>query len=181
MTETLCGEGEEAMNRQDYDRAASFWTSREPELKRMEPGQLLAKMEEFLTSHNTCALATGSGSFVRCTPLEYEYFRGRMWILTEGGLKFAALRDNSRVSAAVYEPYTGFDSMKGIQITGTAQVAEPGSREFKEYQIHRKEKEGEGAMIPQGLYLLVIHPEKMEGVFGEFLELGYSARQTVEM
>ncbi len=169
------------MTRQDYDRAVSFWTSRESELKRMEPGQLLAKMEEFLISHNTCALATGSGTFVRCTPVEHEYFSGRMWILTEGGLKFAALRDNSRVSAAVYEPYTGFDSMKGIQITGTAQVAEPGSREFKEYQIHRKEKEGEGAMIPQGLYLLVIHPEKMEGVFGEFLELGYSARQTVEM
>ena len=36
-------------------------------------------------------------------------------------------------------------------------------------------------MIPQGLYLLVIHPEKMEGVFGEFLEMGYSARQVVEM
>ena len=104
-----------------------------------------------------------------------------MWVLTEGGLKFAALRDNSHVSAAVYEPYTGFDSMKGIQITGTAQVAEPGSGEFEEYQIHRKEKEGAGAMIPQGLYLLVIHPEKMEGVFGEFLEMGYSARQTVEM
>ena len=166
------------MNRQDYDRAASFWTSRESELKRMEPGQLLAKMEEFLTSHNTCALATGSGTFVRCTPVEYEYFSGRMWILTEGGLKFAALRDNSHVSAAVYESYTGFDSMKGIQITGTA---EPGSRELEEYQIHRKEKGGAGAMIPQGLYLLVIHPEKMEGVFGEFLEMGYSARQTVEM
>lgn len=174
-------EGEETMNRQEYNRAASFWTSRESELKRMEPERLLTKMEEFLTAHNTCALATGSGGFVRCTPVEYEYFSGRMWILTEGGLKFAALRDNSQVSVAVYEPYTGFDSMKGIQITGTAQVAEPGSGEFEEYQMHREEKRGAGAMIPTGLYLLVIHPVKMEGVFGEFLEMGYSARQTVEM
>lgn len=169
------------MNRQEYDRAAKFWISRESEIKQMEPKQLLSKIEEFLTSHNTCALATGSGSFVRCTPLEYEYFRGRLWIITEGGLKFAALRDNDRVSVAVYEPYTDFDSVKGIQITGTAQVAEPGNVEFEEYQAHRSEKGGSGAALPQGLYLLVIHPERIEGVFGEFLGMGYSARQKLTL
>lgn len=169
------------MNRQEYDRAAKFWISRESEIKQMEPKQLLSKIEEFLTSHNTCALATGCGNFVRCTPLEYEYFRGRLWIITEGGLKFAALRDNDRVSVAVYEPYTDFDSVKGIQITGTAQVAEPGNGEFEEYRAHRSEKGGSVAALPQGLYLLVIHPERIEGVFGEFLEMGYSARQKLTL
>ena len=71
--------------------------------------------------------------------------------------------------------------MKGIQITGTAQVAEPGSGEFEEYQAHRNEKGGSGAVLPQGLHLLVIHPERIESVFGEFLGMGYSARQKLTL
>lgn len=167
------------MERTDYIEASRYWSRREAELKRMPERELFKRMEGFLQTHNTCALATGSGTFVRCTPVEYEYFGGRLWIVTEGGLKFAALKDNKKVSIAVYEPYRDFDSIKGLQITGTAEVAEPGSGAFEEYGRHRA-KEGSGAPLPQGLYLLAVVPEKIEAVFGEFLELGYSARQSIE-
>ena len=29
-------------------------------------------LEEYIRANNTCALATGAGSYVRCTPIEYS-------------------------------------------------------------------------------------------------------------
>ena len=46
------------------------------------------EIEKFILNHNTCALATGSGSFIRCTPIEYQYYKNNFYIITEGGLKF---------------------------------------------------------------------------------------------
>lgn len=165
------------MNRTDYERAARFWIDREPELKRMPPMALLKRIEEFLKSHNTCALATGSGSFVRCTPVEYDYFDKALWILSEGGLKFAGLKDNENVSAAVYEPYRGFDSLEGLQITGIAQVAEPGDKAYEAYALHKGMDMERLEGLAANLYLIVVRISRMDYACGRLLEKGYSMRQ----
>lgn len=54
----------------------------------MPTDALKARIDDFLAAHNTLALATGCGNWVRCTPLEYLRVNGALYILTEGGLKF---------------------------------------------------------------------------------------------
>lgn len=42
-------------------------------------------IENYISDNNVCALATGTGDYVRCTPLEYSYHDGKFWIFSEGG------------------------------------------------------------------------------------------------
>ena len=98
----------------DYEKAESFWMDKEKDSVRMEEGELKKRIEAFLASHKTCALATGSGDFVRCTPIEYTYLDGSFYLFSEGGLKFRALKENKNVCLAVYDEYQGFGKTKGL-------------------------------------------------------------------
>ena len=60
--------------------------------KPMPDAMLAQEIEAFLQAHNTLALATGCGKWVRCTPLEYRCTDGRLYIVTEGGRR----RDHGR-------------------------------------------------------------------------------------
>ena len=97
----------------------------------MPTDALRARIDAFLEAHNTLALATGCGKWVRCTPLEYLRVDGRLYILTEGGLKFKGIWWNGAVSAAVYDSYTGMASLAGLQMTGTAVYIDPLSDEYR--------------------------------------------------
>jgi hypothetical protein len=52
----------------DYDQAAAVWINKDKESVHMEKADLKTKIDDFIKAHNTCALATASGDFVRCTP-----------------------------------------------------------------------------------------------------------------
>ena len=58
-------------------------------------------VEKYIQENNTCALATGSGDYVRCTPIEYSYHDGKFWMFSEGGEKFIGLEKNANVSLAI--------------------------------------------------------------------------------
>ena len=85
--------------------------------------QLKEAIEEFLNSHNTCTLSTSYKERVRSTPIEYNYNNGYIYLLSEGGEKFANLLLNNKVSLAVYEGYTGMNNLAGMQITGFQEAA----------------------------------------------------------
>ena len=51
----------------------------------------------FIQEHKVCALATGSGEYVRCTPIEYNFVDGAFYLFSEGGMKFKGLKDNKNV------------------------------------------------------------------------------------
>lgn len=69
---------------------------------------------------------------MRCTPIEYTYREGALYLLSEGGERFAHLMLNRQVSVAVYNKYTGMASLGGVQITGTAAIVDQGSTEYAE-------------------------------------------------
>ena len=97
----------------------------------MPADALKARIDAFLEAHNTLALATGCGKWVRCTPLEYLRVDGRLYILTEGGLKFKGIWWNGAISAAVFDSYAGMASLAGLQMTGTAVYIDPLSDEYR--------------------------------------------------
>jgi len=161
----------------DYEQAASYWEEKDSRSVKMERGALLAVMEEFIAAHNTCALATGCGTFVRCTPIEYSYLNGKFWMLSEGGLKFRALAGNSNVCLAIFDPYSGFGALGGMQVTGTAEMVEPWSGEYLQLLAFKKLSAENLKRLPHTLYLIRVTPERIDFLWSKFKKLGYDPRQ----
>ncbi|MDP4090321.1 MAG: pyridoxamine 5'-phosphate oxidase family protein [Bacillota bacterium] len=161
----------------DYKKAASYWIEKDEKAVRMERGVLLTQIEKFIMEHNTCALATGCGDFIRCTPLEYSYKDGSFWLLSEGGLKFRGLEANKNVCLAIYDGYTGFQQLSGMQITGTAKLVEPWTDEYMDLLAFKKLSAQNLKKLPVTLYLIKVIPACIDFLCSEFTKLGFDPRQ----
>lgn len=169
------------MTEDEFDEAESYWIRQEKDAQKMPEDELRKAAEAFLVSHNTCALATGAGDFVRATPLEYAWQDGAFWIFTEGGLKFHALRKNRNVSLAVFEPYQGFGKLASIQSTGTAEIVDP---ESDVWAAAAAAKGIKGEMLDRmrsRLHLLKIVPSHMDLLMSDFKDQGFNPRQSLDL
>ena len=166
------------MNHEDYEKAANYWKEKDKQNVRMPEEQLKKAVDDYILANNTCTLATGFGEFVRCTPIEYIYHDGTFWMFSEGGEKFHALEHNKNVRIAIYDKYECFGKLKGMQVTGKAQIVEPFSEEyvvaaeFKKIPIEALKK------LPQPMYLIRVVPVKVEFLNSDFKKEGYAGRQT---
>ncbi len=95
----------------DYEKAANYWKQQESCTAQANKEPVTSEVQKFISSHNTCALATGFGTQVRCTPIEYTYWDDCFWLLSEGGEKFRNLKENKNVSLAIFDSYTGFSGL----------------------------------------------------------------------
>lgn len=161
----------------DYKKAASYWIEKDEKTARMDRNELLVRIEKFITAHNTCAMATGSGDFVRCTPIEYNYKDGVFWMLSEGGLKFRGLEDNKNVSLAIYDSYTGFGQLGGMQITATAELVEPWTDEYLELLAFKNIPVENLKKLPVTMNLIKVTPSCIDFLCSEFKNLGLDPRQ----
>ena len=98
------------MTQKDFENAANYW--KQKERTEMPKEQLKEKIEAYIQANNTCALATGAGNFIRCTPLEYSYHDEKFWIFSEGGEKFIGLAKNENVCLAIFDKYEGFGKLR---------------------------------------------------------------------
>lgn len=48
----------------------------------MPEKELKKTVEEYISSNNTSAFATGTGDYVRCTPIEYSFHDDKFWSYT---------------------------------------------------------------------------------------------------
>jgi len=168
------------MDHMDYQKAASFWDEQAKSAAVMERRALEEETDAFLASRNTCALATGWGSFVRCTPLEYSWWKGRFWIFTEGGHKFTALAENKNVCLAVFDSYSGFGRLGGVQVTGRAELIEPWSEDYTAALAHKHIPASALRQSDHTMYLLCVTPVHMDILFSAFKAKGFSARQELD-
>jgi menaquinone-dependent protoporphyrinogen IX oxidase/uncharacterized protein YhbP (UPF0306 family) len=104
--------------------------TRDSLLQMMAEDELMPLVEAFLASHKTCTLATAFKRQVRATPLEYTYQNGNLYMISEGGVKFANLIQNDSVSVAINDEYRSMESLAGMQISGFAEMLDPGSKEY---------------------------------------------------
>jgi uncharacterized protein YhbP (UPF0306 family) len=163
----------------DYDAASNYWILKDKTAKKMEPTELMSRVEQFIKAHNTCALATGTDEFVRCTPIEYNYLNGAFYLFSEGGLKFKALRDNKKVCLAIYEPYSGFGTLKGMQVSGIAEIIELFSEEYDQLLAYKKIPKEALQKLPQPLNLIKIRPTVIDYLDSELKKEGYGSRQQI--
>lgn len=137
--------------------------------------------EQYIKSNNTCALATGSGEFVRVTPIEYTYHDGAFWMFSEGGEKFKALEKNKNVCLAIYDKYEGFGKLKGMQVTGTAEVVDYFSEEYIAAAVYKKIPIEALRKLPEPMNLIKVAPSKIEFLNSEFKKYGCASRQRVDV
>ena len=167
------------LSHEAYEQAANYWKEKDALSVKVNPDALKQAIEDYIRANNTCALATAAGDFVRCTPVEYVYHKTAFWIFSEGGEKFYALEKNKNVCLSIFDKYEGFGKLKGMQVTGTASVAEPFSEEYTELASVRKIPLEALKKMPHSMNLIKITPKKIEFVNSEFKKEGAGSRQVL--
>lgn len=166
------------MTHEEYVKAAEYWKNKEQE--KMPVETLKQAAETYISENNTCALATGIGDYVRCTPIEYSYHDGKFWMFSEGGEKFIGLEKNKNVCLAIYDKYNGFGSLHSLQVMGKAELIEPFSDVYKAHAEYRKIPISALEKLESPMNLICVTPEKIEVLCSDFKKDGYSSRQTLE-
>ena len=147
------------LTHEEYIQAADYWKQKDAQAVKMDRETLEKEVEAYIQENNTCALATGAGEFVRCTPVEYSYHDGAFWIFSEGGEKFAALEKNKNVCLAIFDKYQGFGNLKGMQVTGKAVMPKYFSEEYVRAADIRK--------IPVAVLKKLPHPMNLIKIISE--------------
>lgn len=146
----------------------------------MPKDELQRAVEKYIGENNTCALATGAGDFVRCTPIEYSYHDGKFRMFSEGGEKFIGLEKNVNVCLAIYDKYDGFGSLKSIQVMGRAELVEPFSDIYNAHAQIKKIPIEVLKKLESPMNLICVTPIRTDALFSEFKKNGYSSRHTLE-
>lgn len=122
MGRTTVSAREKAYDRQLED---DFVKRAKGRLAPLTKDRLKEEIKKFLRNHRICTLATCSGGMPRSTPVRYRSSDFTIYIFTEGGGKVQNILDNPNVSISLYGNYSGFESVKGLQLWGKAQIITP--------------------------------------------------------
>lgn len=167
------------MTHEEYVKVAEYWKNKE-QIK-MPKEQLQQAVTAYIDANNTCALATGTGDYVRCTPIEYSFHDGKFWMFSEGGEKFIGLEKNENVCLAIFDKYDRIHNLKSLQIMGKAEMIEPFSDTYKAHAEYKKIPITALEKLNPPMNLICVTPVKIEALFSEFKKDGYDRRQTLEM
>lgn len=139
---------------------------------------LKEEIDKFILNHNTCALATGSAKFVRCTPIEYTYHKECLYFITEGGLKFKGIIQNSNVCIGIFNNYTDMNNLEGMQITGSAEIVPYGCEEYKDAMNAKGLDFSSLEDLPFSMHLIKVVPKKVEFLNSKFKDYNVDIKQS---
>lgn len=145
--------------------------------KEMNRRELIDEINKFITSHNTCTLATGSGDFVRNTPIEYTFYKDNIYFISEGGFKFKGILQNPNVCIAIFNNYTSMKELKGMQISGESQIIDAWSNEYIELMKFKGLNIEVLKNLPVNLNLIKVVPHVFEFLNTDFKEKGMDSKQ----
>ena len=94
-------------------------------VKRVSKQELRERITAFLQQEVICTLATCSADMPRSTVVRYRSHDLTVYIHSEGGGKIKNIRANPNVSLSLCGPYSGFQSVKGLQAWGRAVIIDP--------------------------------------------------------
>ncbi len=165
--------------KENLQEAARYWDEKDAGSVKLEREKLRAMVKDYIQDNNTCALATGTGNYVRCTPIEYSYHDGCFWMFSEGGKKFVGLAENPNVCLAIFDKYEGFGKLHGVQIMGRAELVEPFSEDYNAHAAFQKIPLATLRKLSSPMHLIRVRPTRIDCLFSDFKKLGCGARQTL--
>jgi len=117
-----------------YDKRLTkdFSSNLNREVTNLSEKELKDCIKTFLEENCICTLATCSNDFPRATILRYKSRDLKIYFLTEGGGKMHNIMENARVAVTVCGGYTGFQSVKGLQVWGRAVIVKPSDPAYAE-------------------------------------------------
>ena len=169
----------EQNERIDIAHFQNFWKEQQKTAKHMDREAALAHILKFINNHNTCALATGTGDYVRCTPIEYTFMDGEFYLYSEGGDKFIGLEKNPNVSLAVFEYYGDKNDSHGLQVMGEATLYPPRCELFKKVLEFKGIPYDVKKAAKVDVALIRITPKVYEMYDTDFVKAGFDVRQIV--
>jgi general stress protein 26 len=135
----------------------------------------------FLESEGMCVMATCRNDVPRASAVEFFPEGTTLYVMTEGGVKIENLKENPRVSVAVHTSFLAWDRIKGVQITGTAEIGQSGSEIFLAGERVYASSKGEFDMkLPELMNVIKITPLKIEYLDTTLQANGYDARHVLE-
>ena len=82
---------------------------------------------------------------------------------------------------AIYDKYEGFGRLKGMQVTGTAEVVDYFSEEYIAAAVYKKIPIEALRKLPEPMNLIKVAPSKIEFLNSEFKKYGCASRQRVDV
>lgn len=149
--------------------------------KRLPKEELKIYIGEYIKENNTLVLATGKEDFVRATPIEYIYYKNKFYMITEGGLKFVGIYENTNVSMGIYKDYKNMNDIQGMQITGTCEIIKKDSEEYKEILNVKGINIENLENLPVTMNMIKVKPTKYEFIDSKFKKMGYDVKQILRV
>ncbi len=151
--------------------------------KAMPEDELRNHIIEFLKTQNMCVLSTCKDNVPRATPMEYYSKDLTLYTMPEEGQKLVNLRENPLVSVGIFAPYTGWLSVRGVQISGEVSlITRDNVEEFRDgvsvYQWQKSAREIGMQELPESFRLLKVEPYSVEMLDISLKTKGYAPRQT---
>lgn len=165
--------------KQVYELAESCMQVINGSEKILDKKLLMEEIKKFILQHNTCALATGFGDYIRCTPIEFAYFNEKFYFITEGGLKFKGILQNPKVSIGIFNNYEGMDKIKGLQVAGIAELIDRNTYEYEEVMKLKGVKLKVLNSIPINLNIVRVKVNKYEFLNSDFKKSGFDSKQVL--
>ena len=166
-------------NHINYEHFQNFWIEQQKTAKHMDREDALEHIKGFIKRHNTCGFATGTGDYIRCTPIEYTYMNDEFWFVSEGGRKFIGLEKNKNVSLAIFEYYGDVKDSHGLQVMGKAVLYDRDSDELKQLLAFKGIPYDVMKAAAVEVAVVRVIPEVYEMYDTDFVKQGYDVRQIV--
>jgi hypothetical protein len=137
---------------------------------------------EFMKARATCVIATCSDTMPRASTVEFFPSGLTVYILTEGGRKLENIRKNPQVSIAVSDAFTNWENLRGLQITGAAEIGTKGSDIFKGgLEAYRKRRGKQDAALPDFMSVIKVIPIQIEYIDTRLAKRGYPIRNILSL
>ena len=163
----------------NYTHFQNFWIEQQKTAVHMDRESALNHIQNFIRNHNTCGFATGTGDYIRCTPIEYTYMDDEFWFVSEGGSKFIGLEKNKNVSLAIFEYYGDVKDSHGLQVMGKAVLYDRESDELKKLLAFKGIPYDAVKAAKVEVAVVRVIPEVYEMYDTDFVKQGYDVRQIV--
>ena len=148
----------------------------ERELSKQELEHLIV---DLLKEQSLCVIATCSDNIPRASTVEYFPMATTIYILTEGGVKIENIVDNPNVSIAVHAPFAGWQTVRGVQITGIAEIGRRGSSVYEEGLDAFNRRRGHIGTVPDIISIIKVKPGKIEYLDASLGNKGFKVRHTL--
>jgi general stress protein 26 len=135
---------------------------------------------DFLGSQGMCVMATCSGGLPRASAVEFFPEGTTIYVLTEGGRKVENVEKNPQVSVAIHTQFTGWDTIKGVQMAGRAEIGGKGSAIFAEGGRAYERRKKLSIRLPDFMQVIRITPQKIEYLDTTLRAKGFDVKHVLE-